>query len=152
MILQAIPYAVVAVLVVAAFWESKTGRLPNWLVLIPFALFFIFAGFTTDKAPLFWQIGFAATVFIFGIILFMGQIVGPGAVKLAAGAALFAPLGQFWLLFLAFIIAVVATIVGTGVLRQMVGSDDSQWYVLTKRVIPMSVVIGGTALLSALLT
>ena len=75
--LEMIPLAMGAVLVVAMLLEIRVGRIPNWLTLLPFLLFAILLVFTEDRTPLYWQMGLAAGVFVFGLVLF--AIGGSGA-------------------------------------------------------------------------
>lgn len=146
MIAQYVPYAMVAVLLAAMAIELRTGKIPNWLTLLPFVLFILVAGAADDRAALGWQLGLAAVVFAVGIALFIFAGFGAGAVKLMTGIALFVPWGNG---LNALFVFVGALFVGTFVivmLRKAVGSQDSQWHVLAKNVLPMSVPLGITGL------
>ncbi|WP_296425754.1 prepilin peptidase [Yoonia sp.] len=142
MIAHYVPFAIGAILIAAIVIELRTGRIPNWLTLLPFIAFIGVAATTPDKAALGWQLGLAAAVFAVGILLFVFGGFGAGAVKLMAGLALFVPLDKGGY---ALIVFGATLFVGTFVminLRRMVGSPDSNWNVLAKNVLPMSVPIG----------
>ena len=146
MIAQLVPYAMAAILLAAMLLEMRTGRIPNWLTLLPFVLFILLAASGADRSALAWQLGLAALVFVLGIGLFIVGGIGAGAVKLAAGLALFVPwamglkaLGSFvGLLFLTTFLVVQ--------IRKGFGSEQSKWYVMSHNVLPMSLPIGLTGL------
>ena len=92
--LELIPLAMGAILVVAMLLEIRTGRIPNWLTTLPFALFAVLLVMADDRTPLYWQMGLAAGVFVFGLVLFAIGGSGAGAVKLLTGTALFVPLAK----------------------------------------------------------
>mgnify|MGYP000267108029 CR=1 FL=1 len=48
MIAQYVPYAMAAVLLVAMVIELRTGKIPNWLTLVPFLLFIALAATGVD--------------------------------------------------------------------------------------------------------
>ncbi|MBE0414844.1 prepilin peptidase, partial [Yoonia sp.] len=92
MIVEYLPYAMAVVLLAAIFVELRTGKIPNWLTLLPFVMFVVVAATAHDRAALGWQMGLAAGVFVVGILGFVFAGFGAGAVKLMTGVALFVPL------------------------------------------------------------
>ena len=141
-----IAWVVAAVLVVAAFWDAKTAKIPNWLVLGLAALFVVKLVIWPGSADILWQVGFAAAVFAGGFGLFAAGAMGAGAVKLAAATALFMPLDRLGTLGLAMIAAIIVAMIVIGFLRGTLGSEDSSWACLRKRIIPMAVPIGITGI------
>ena len=75
-------YAMAAVLIAAMLIEVRTGRIPNWLTLIPFAIFAALLVLTDDRMPLYWQMGIAAAMLVAGLILFAVGGMGAGALNL----------------------------------------------------------------------
>ncbi len=138
--------AMAVLIIVAMVIEARTGKIPNWLTLIPLVLFAIVAFNAPDLTPIWWQLGFAAAVFIFGLFLFSSGAFGAGAVKLMGGVALFMPLVNGFIIAPVFIVAMLACTFLVVQLRKAIGSEDSPWHVLSKPVVPMSVPIGITAL------
>lgn len=146
MIAQYVPYAMAAVLLAAIVIELRTGKIPNWLTLVPFLLFIVVAANTDDRAALAWQMGLAAAVFAFGIAAFIFAGFGAGAVKLMTGIALFVPLSMGLKAIFVFVAALFASTFVIVMLQKIAGSDDSNWHVLSKRVLPMSLPLGVTGL------
>ncbi|MDP5359679.1 MAG: prepilin peptidase, partial [Paracoccaceae bacterium] len=85
MIAQYAPFVMAAILIVAIVQEVKTGRIPNWLTFLPVALFVAVAVTAEDWTAVYWQLGLAGAVFLFGLVLFAFAGIGAGAVKLMAG-------------------------------------------------------------------
>lgn len=139
-----VPWALFGVLVVAIVLELRTGRIPNWLTLLPFALFILVAALSDDRSSLVWQLALGAGVFALGLVLFAFAGFGAGAVKLMSGTALFVPLGVAHYALGVFIAALVLGGVIIVVLRSILGAEDSAWHVLAKNVMPMSIPIGAT--------
>ncbi len=146
MILEYIPYALCAVLFVAFVLELRTGKIPNWLTLLPFVLFIIVAAMAEDRSALAWQMALAAGVFIGGLLLFAFAGFGAGAVKLMTGLALFIPLSKAVMALVVFIASLFVGVVLVLFLRNMIGSEESKWHVLAKNIMPMSLPIFATAL------
>jgi len=134
-------YAMAVLLIAAFLLEVRTGRIPNWLTLLPPALFIVVLLLADDRSALYWQIALAAGVFAAGLILFAIGGMGAGAVKLMAGAALFVPVGQAFYAFLVYLAAFFLTAVVIVQLRKFFGSEDSAWHVMAKPVIPLSLPI-----------
>ena len=84
-------FAVAAILIVAMVLEIRTGRIPNWLTALPLVVFAGLLFVADDRNPLYSQLGLAAGVFVFGLLMFGIGGMGAGAVKLMAGTALFIP-------------------------------------------------------------
>ncbi|MEL6685065.1 MAG: prepilin peptidase [Pseudomonadota bacterium] len=145
--LEMIPLAMGAVLVVAMLLEIRVGRIPNWLTLLPFLLFAILLVFTEDRTPLYWQMGLAAGVFVFGLVLFAIGGSGAGAVKLITGTALFIPFENAFITFLLLIAIFFGSSIIIVPLRKMFGSEDSSWHILANPVLPLSFSIGLAGLL-----
>ncbi|MFO8126253.1 prepilin peptidase [Yoonia sp.] len=142
MIVEMIPLAMAAVLVVAMLLEIRTGRIPNWLTLMPFALFAVLLILAEDRTPLYWQIGLAAGVLVFGLVMFAIGGSGAGAVKLMTGTALFVPLSKAgYAAIIFFLVFFVSSFVFVQ-LRKAVGSEDSSWYLMANAVLPLSFSIG----------
>lgn len=138
-------WIVAAGLILAAVWDAKTAKIPNWLVL---SLVVVFAAkWALDPATVsLWQIGFAGLIFAGGFGLFVAGAMGAGAIKLATATALFMPLDRLGMLGLAFVLAVILSMIVIGAVRGAIGSDDSAWACLRKRIIPMAVPIALTGL------
>ncbi|EBA11764.1 prepilin peptidase [Roseobacter sp. CCS2] len=145
--LEMIPLAMGAVLVVAMVLEIKTGRIPNWLTLVPFALFAVLLVMVEDRTPLYWQMGLAVGTFIFGLVLFAIGGSGAGAVKLLAGTALFVPFENAFFTFLLFLAIFFGSSIIIVALRKVFGSEDSSWHVMANAVLPLSFSIGMAGLL-----
>ena len=139
---EMIPLAMGAVLVVAMLLEIKTGRIPNWLTILPFLLFAVLFYFTEDRTPLYWQMALAAGVFVFGIIMFVIGGSGAGAVKLMTGTALFVPLSKavFTAVFFFFVFFVSSFVFVQ--IRKIFGTEDSSWHLMANAVLPLSFSIG----------
>lgn len=142
MIAQYIPVAMSAILIVAIGFEVRTGRIPNWLTLLPFLLFFAVLIWTDRITEFYWQLGLAAAVFAFGLLMFAVAGFGAGAVKLMTGLALFVPLDTAFYTFLTFMAAFFVSAVVIVQLRKIIGSEQSKWHVMSKAVLPMSIPIG----------
>jgi prepilin peptidase CpaA len=148
MIAPYVSFAIAAILLAAILLETKTGKIPNWLTLLPFVVFIAVLALTEDRSALYGQMGLAAAVFGFGLLLFAFAGFGAGAVKLMTGLALFIPLSEgLWTLGV-FIVALFASAFIIVQLRKFVGSEQSSWYLMAKPVLPMSVPIGIAGLAS----
>lgn len=135
---------VAALLLAAAFWDCKWGKIPNWLVGVIVA---VYAAQVALVGPFVWgQIILAVCVFAAGLVLFAIGAFGAGAVKLMSATALFIPLDGLGWLALCLVAGIIAGLPLFGALRGTFGSDNSSWSVLTKRVIPLAVPIGITGL------
>jgi prepilin peptidase CpaA len=141
MIAQYATFAMAAILIVAVALEVKTGRIPNWLTLLPIVVFIAVLGLSDDRSALYWQIGLAAGVFAVGLLLFMFAGFGAGAVKLMAGTALFVPFAKGGYALLVFIVVLFVGSLVIVFLRRAFGSESSSWYVMSKPVSPMSIPI-----------
>ena len=147
MIVDLIPLAMGAVLVVAMLLEIRIGRIPNWLTVLPFVLFAALLVVTQERTPLYWQMGLAAGAFAFGLVLFAIGGSGAGAVKLLAGTALFVPLGKA---FVTGVVLLVIFFVSSFIivqLRKAIGSEDSAWHLMANAVLPLSFSIGAAGLM-----
>ena len=142
MITQLAPLAMAAILIAAMGIEIRIGRIPNWLTLLPFVLFAAVFVMADDWSSLYWQIGFAAVVFVAGLLLFAFAGFGAGAVKLVTGLALFMPFDTVGYAVLVFIVALFVSTVFIIQLRKMIGSEQSTWHLRANAVLPMSVPIG----------
>ncbi|WP_296431277.1 prepilin peptidase, partial [Yoonia sp.] len=91
MIAQYATFAMAAILISAMALEIRTGRIPNWLSVLPFVIFASVLVLADDRAGLYWQLALSAGVFVFGLIMFAIGGMGAGAVKLMAGTILFVP-------------------------------------------------------------
>lgn len=147
MIVDMIPLAMGAVLVAAMLLEIRTGRIPNWLTVLPFALFAVLLIVAEDRTPLYWQMGLAVAMFAFGLVLFAIGGSGAGAVKLLAGAALFVPLNKALVTGAVFLVVFFVSSFIFVQLRKAIGSEDSAWHLMANAVLPLSFSIGTAALL-----
>lgn len=141
MIAQYASFAMAAILIVAMLLEVRTGRIPNWLTLLPFVVFLGVLVAADDRAPFYWQMGLAAGVFAFGLLLFTFAGFGAGAVKLMTGVALFVPFAKGGYTLLVFVVALFASATLIVFLRKAFGSENSSWHAMTKSVSPMSIPI-----------
>jgi Flp pilus assembly protein protease CpaA len=147
MIAQYAPYAMAVILVVAFLIEIRTGRIPNWLSAIPFALFAMVMVLAEERGPLLWQIALAAGVFVFGLVMFAVGGMGAGAVKLMTGTILFVPLANaFFTLLVYLAVFFISTIVFIQI-RKIFGSEDSEWHLMANAVLPLSFTIGVSGLI-----
>ncbi len=133
------PYLVIAVVAVAMVIELRTGKIPNWLTLLPFLLFIVVAASVPDRSVLIWQLVLAVAVFAAGLLLFAFAGFGAGAVKLMSGLALFIPLAKGWIALAVFIGGLFLAGLIIARARRMVGSEDSTWKVMNSNVLPMTV-------------
>lgn len=147
MIVDMIPLAMGAVLIAAMLLEIRTGRIPNWLTVLPFALFAVLLIVAEDRTPLYWQMGLAVAMFAFGLVLFAIGGSGAGAVKLLAGAALFVPLNKALVTGAVFLVVFFVSSFIFVQLRKAIGSEDSAWHLMANAVLPLSFSIGTAALL-----
>jgi len=147
MIVDLIPLAIGAVLVAAMLLEIRTGRIPNWLTVLPFILFAVLLAVAEDRTPLYWQMGLAVAMFAFGLVLFAIGGSGAGAVKLLAGAALFVPLNKAFVTGIVFLVVFFVSSFIIVQLRKAIGSEDSSWHLMANAVLPLSFSIGTAALL-----
>lgn len=145
MTLTVIHAAVAAFLAVAALWDAKTAKIPNWLIYVGLGLFVIKAIFVPETIDFAWQIALAVIVFVAGFALFTTGAIGAGAVKLMSVAALFMPLDRLGVIGLTLVGAIILSLIVFGFLRTMFGHDDHGWACLQRRIIPMAVPIGITA-------
>ncbi len=141
MITQYVNLAMAAILLVAMLLELRTGRIPNWLTLLPVMLFVVVAFSVETWSVLYWQFGLAVGVFVFGLVLFVFAGIGAGAVKLMAGLALFVPLDKAFLALLVFLGTFFVSAVVVVQLRKAIGSEQSAWHVLAHAVLPMTIPI-----------
>ena len=151
MIVDLIPLAMAAVLVVAMMLEIRTGRIPNWLTALPFVLFGVLFFVVEDRTPLFWQMGLAAGVFVFGVVMFAIGGSGAGAVKLMTGTALFVPFATAFYAGIVFMLVFFASSFVFVQLRKLIGSEDSSWHLMANAVLPLSFSIGTTGLIAMFL-
>lgn len=146
MIAQLVVYAMGAVLIGAMVVEARSGRIPNWLTLVPVALFAILLVVADDRAALLWQLGLGAAAFAFGILLYATAGMGAGAVKLLGGVALFVPLSKALMALAVFVGAIFVSAFVIKLLRKSFASEDSEWTIFAKAVLPMSWPIGAAGL------
>ena len=142
MIVEMIPLAMAAVLIAAMLLEIRTGRIPNWLTLIPFVMFAALLIIAEDRTALYWQMGLSAAMFVFGLVLFAIGGSGAGAVKLLAGTALFVPLENAFFAGIVFLVVFFVSSFIFVQLRKAVGSEDSSWHLMANAVLPLSFSIG----------
>ena len=147
MIVELIPLAMAAVLVAAMLLEIRTGRIPNWLTVLPFVLFAALLVVTEDRTPLYWQMGLAAAMFVFGLVLFAIGGSGAGAVKLLVGTALFIPLGKAFFSGIVFLVVFFVSSFIIVQLRKAIGSENSSWHLMANAVLPLSFSIGTAGLI-----
>ena len=151
MIVEMIPLAVGAILVLAMLLEIKTGRIPNWLTILPFVLFAALLFVAEDRTPLYWQIGLAVGVFVFGIVMFALGGSGAGAVKLMTGTALFVPFAKSgYAAIIFFLVFFISSFVFVQI-RKAFGSDNSSWHLMANAVLPLSFSIGVAGLMGMFL-
>lgn len=148
MIVQLVTYAMGALLIGAMVFEARTGRIPNWLTLLPVVLFVILLIVGADRSALLWQLASGAGVFAVGLLLYAFADVGAGAVKLLGGTALFVPLSKALTTLAVFVAAIFVTALLVKMLRKVFSSEDSAWTILAKAVLPMSWPIGAAGLAS----
>jgi Flp pilus assembly protein protease CpaA len=141
MIAQIVPWAMAAILILATGWQIRTGRIPNWLTLLPFVLFVGVVITAEDWTQFYGQAGLAVGVFAAGLLLFFFAGFGAGAVKLMTGLALFVPLSAALYTFLIFIVAMFISSFAIIQLRKSIGSEQSKWHLMANAVLPMSVPI-----------
>lgn len=142
MIVEMIPFAVAAIIVVAMLLEIRTGRIPNWLTVLPFVLFAVLLFMVEDRTPLYWQVALAAGVFLFGIVMFAIGGSGAGAVKLMTGVALFVPVSKAGYAALIFLAVFFVSTFFFVQLRKIFGSENSKWHLMANAVLPLSFSIG----------
>ena len=147
MITQYIPYAMAAVLIVALMIDLRTARMPNWLTLLPVVLFIVQLATAPEPSVYGWQLLQGGLVFLAGIALFAAGGIGAGAVKLMAGTALIVPTSQGTVAVLGFLGSVFVLFPLVIMFRKAVGSEDSQWAVLARQILPMSLPIAVAGLL-----
>lgn len=135
-------YIMAAVLLIAMALEIRTGRIPNWLTLVPLGLFAVVVAFSPDRAALIPQVALAAGVFVFGLVMFAIGGMGAGAVKLFAGTALFVPLSNAFYALLVFLGVFFVSSVVFVKLRKILGSEESKWHLMANNVLPLSFSIG----------
>ena len=77
MIAMLTTYAMAAVLVAAIVIEMKSGRIPNWLTLIPPALFVVWVFVAPDWSTVLWQLGSNAlgALIVFVVVLLFGGVL-----------------------------------------------------------------------------
>lgn len=142
MIAQYATWVMAAILIVAMVLEIRTGRIPNWLTLLPFALFVGVLALADDRSLFYWQMGLAAGVFAFGLVMFAVSGFGAGAVKLMTGTALFIPFDKAFYTLLAFLaVFFISSFVFVQV-RKAFGSEESSWHLMANAVLPLSFSIG----------
>ena len=142
------PYIMTGILLVAMVLELRTGRIPNWLTLLPLALFIVIFAMSPDRWAMLSQIYLAVAVFVLGLLLFAFAGFGAGAVKLLTGLALFIPLGEGFYTLLTLIVSLFVMAFFVVQTRKLVGSEDSKWHVWRKPVMPLSLPIGIAGLAS----
>lgn len=142
MIAQYATFVMAAILIVAMALEVRTGRIPNWLTLLPVALFVAVAVSVADFSVLYPQLALGVGVFLFGLVLFAISGIGAGAVKLMAGLALFVPLDKALLTLAVFLAAFFVSSFIIVQVRKVIGSEESKWHMLSRGVLPMSIPIG----------
>ncbi len=130
--------AMAAVLIAAMVIELRTGRIPNWLTLVPLALFAVVFVLAEDRTGLLIQLALAAGVFAVGLGLFATGAIGAGAVKLIAGLVLFVPLGSAFYTLLIFLAVFFVSAFLFVQIRKLLGSEQSSWHVMANAVIPLS--------------
>jgi len=151
MIVELIPMAMAAVLVLAMALEIKTGRIPNWLTVLPFVFFAVLLVLAEDRTALYWQMALSAGVFVFGIVMFAIGGSGAGAVKLMTGTALFVPLSKAFYTSLVFLVIFFVSSFIFVQLRKAFGSEDSSWHLWANAVLPLSFSIGCAGLVGMFL-
>ncbi len=142
MTVEMIPLAMGAILVVAMLLEIKTGRIPNWLTTLPFVLFAVLMYLSEDWTPLYWQMGLAFGVFVFGLVMFAIGGSGAGAVKLMTGTALFIPFSKALYAVIIFFLVFFLSSFFFVQFRKAFGSENSSWHLMANAVIPLSFSIG----------
>lgn len=148
MLEQYAPYAMAAVLVAAMVLEIRTGRIPNWLTALPLVIFAGLFFVVEDRNALYWQLGLAAGVFVFGLVMFAIGGMGAGAVKLMAGTALFIPWGVAFYAALTFLGIFFVSAFFFVQIRKFFGSENSNWHLMANAVIPLSFSIGCTGIIA----
>ncbi len=139
MIAQYALYLIGLVLVIAMLFELRSGKIPNWLTLVPFVVFIAVAVTVEDRSTLLWQLLLAVAVFAVGLLLFAFVGFGAGAVKLMSGLALFVPVSEALTATAVFVASVFLTGFVVIQARKFIGNEESNWHVLRGKSTPMSV-------------
>ena len=143
---QYIPYAMTVVLVLALCIDIRTARMPNWLTLLPVALFIVQIAVSGDPSAFGWQLAQGAIVFVLGLGIFAIGGMGAGAVKLLAGTALLIPTSNGWYALAGFLGTVLVVFPIIISLRKAFGSEESKWAVMARQILPMSLPIAAAGL------
>ena len=146
MVVQFVMFAMAAVLIAAMVLEARTGRIPNWLTLLPIGLFVVLMAVSQDRVAMLWQLGLGAAAFAIGLALYAFAGFGAGAVKLLGGAALFVPVSKALPTLGVFVAALIGSVFLIRILRKFFASEDSAWTIFANPVLPMSLSIGTAGL------
>lgn len=137
-------YAVVAVAIVAAVLELKTGRISNNLVLLLLAMFVAKVGLGWGQFNIVTQLLFTAAVFVPLFVLFVLGVFGAGVVKLAGAVALFLPPAAWQSLGWMLLGAIVISLIVYTITRKLFGSPENSWDVMARDATPMATAIAIT--------
>ena len=141
------PYVMAVVLVVAFFMEIRVGRIPNWLSAIPYLMFVLVVVLADERSEFLWQVGLAAAVFVFGLIMFAIGGMGAGAVKLLTGTVLFIPLSSAFNAMMVYFVVFFSSLLVFVQIRKYFGSEDSKWHLMANNVLPLSFTIAVTGIM-----
>ena len=142
MILLYPPVLVSLILIAAMVIELRSGKIPNWLTLMPFMVFMLVLVSAPDPTVFGPRLIGAAVVLVLGLVLFAVAGFGAGAVKLLTGVALFVPADKALVTLGILVVAIFAGSFVVLQIRKGFGHPDSKWIVLSKGVLPMSWPIG----------
>ena len=127
----------------AAFWDLRRMRIPNWLNGALALLFLPLAAVTLPPETILWRVAGAALVLAIGLAFFAIRKMGGGDVKMLAAAALYIPAEQagmaLQLLSLTLIIGLGAVLMT----RKALSDPENSWRSLRPGArFPMGVSIG----------
>ena len=83
-----IAFTAIALLLIAAYSDIKTLKIPNTLVLAIGALGIVRLILLADPIAVIFAFGFAALIFLIGFVLFSRGMIGAGDVKLLIATVL----------------------------------------------------------------
>ncbi|MEM6664168.1 MAG: prepilin peptidase, partial [Pseudomonadota bacterium] len=146
--------AMTPLMLVAAYWDLKYLKIPNWVSLAVLAVFIVTGLWGLPLETFWWRLAIGAIVLVIMFVLFAVGAIGGGDAKLAAALAPFVvptDIATFLLIYIAVSFAMLLTL---RLIMQVNRHEETGWLSvdqLTKpareRVFPMGLIFGLTILI-----
>jgi len=146
--------AMVPLMLIAAWWDLKFLKIPNWLSMAVLGVFVVTGLWGLPLDTFLWRLGIGAIVLVITFLLFAAGAIGGGDAKLAAALAPFVVPADVGILLLTYAVVSLVLLLVLRLVMQMMRHQETGWLSVDQmkkpareRVFPMGLIFGVTILL-----